>query len=108
MTPVIDLTGKRLLITGAARGLGAAFARAAAAAGARLVLGDVLCDRGAQTAADLSRAGADCGFVPLDLADPASVTAAAQAAAAALGGLDGLVNNGAVATGIGGRTLEEV
>lgn len=108
MAPVVDLTGKRLLITGAARGLGEAFARAAAVSGARLVLADILADRGAETAARIAGDGADCRFVPLDLADGGSVAEAADAAARALGGLDGLVNNGAIATGIGGKTLEEV
>ena len=108
MASVVDLTGKRLLITGAARGLGEAFAGAAAAAGARLVLADILADRGAETAARIAGDGADCRFLALDLADPGSIAQAADAAAAALGGLDGLVNNGAIATGIGGKTLEAV
>lgn len=102
-SPAIRLDGKRVLITGAARGLGAAFAEAAVAAGARVVVADVLEERGRETAAGL---GAE--FVALDLADPASIEACAEAAGAALGGLDGLVNNGAIATGIGGKTMEEI
>ena len=101
--PCIRLDGKRILITGAARGLGEAFAEAAVLAGARVAVADILAERGAETA---RRIGAE--FVQLDLADPDSVTAAARAAATALGGLDGLLNNGAIATGIGGKTLEEV
>lgn len=102
-SPAIRLDGKRLLITGAARGLGAAFAEAARAAGARVAIADILEDRGRETAAAI---GAD--FVAVDLADPDSVEACAGAAVAALGGLDGLLNNGAIATGIGGKTLEEI
>lgn len=102
-SPAIRLDGKRLLITGAARGLGAAFAEAALAAGARVAIADILEDRGRETAAAI---GAD--FVAVDLADPDSVEACAGAAVAALGGLDGLLNNGAIATGIGGKTLEEI
>jgi len=99
-TPVVDLAGKRLLITGAARGLGAAFAAAAMAAGANVAIADILePEDGESTAA---------AYLPLDLADPASIDVCAARAADVLGGLDGLVNNGAIATGIGGKTLEEI
>jgi NAD(P)-dependent dehydrogenase (short-subunit alcohol dehydrogenase family) len=46
--------------------------------------------------------------VPIDLADPASIERAIAAASDRLGGLDGLVNNAAVATGIGGKTFDEI
>ncbi len=96
------LQGKRILITGAARGLGRAFAEGALAAGARVALADILEDEGRATAQALGAT-----FVPLDLAAPESVQACAAAAATALGGLDGLVNNGAI-TNTGGRTAEEL
>jgi NAD(P)-dependent dehydrogenase (short-subunit alcohol dehydrogenase family) len=96
------LDGKRVLITGGARGLGKAFAVAAAAAGARVVIADVLADPGDATAREIGAT-----FLPLDLAQPDSVAKCARGAADALGGLDGLVNNGAV-TDSGGRTLEEL
>ncbi|MGE3934611.1 MAG: SDR family oxidoreductase [Rhodospirillaceae bacterium] len=102
------LAGKRIVVTGAARGLGQAFAAAACAAGAAVALGDVLADRGREEAAKLKAAGHAATFVPVDLADPASVAAMAAAAADAMGGIDGLVNNGAIATGIGGKTFEEI
>ncbi|MBM3525071.1 MAG: SDR family oxidoreductase [Alphaproteobacteria bacterium] len=97
------LQGKRILVTGGARGLGEAFARAAATAGARVVIADILRERGQATATAIGAA-----FVSLDLDDPDSIAACARDAAEALGGLDGLVNNGAIATGIGGKTLEEI
>jgi NAD(P)-dependent dehydrogenase (short-subunit alcohol dehydrogenase family) len=96
------LLDRRILITGGARGLGLAFAESARAAGARVAIADVLEDAGRAAAA---RLGAT--FVPLDLASPASIDACVARAAAALGGLDGLVNNGAI-TSSGGRTLEEL
>jgi NAD(P)-dependent dehydrogenase (short-subunit alcohol dehydrogenase family) len=98
-----SLDGKRLLITGAARGLGEAFAGAAIDAKARVVIADILEEPGRATA---ERIGAR--FVPVDLARPESIDACARAAADALGGLDGLVNNGAIATGIGGKLLDEI
>ena len=100
------LKGKRILITGAARGLGYAFAEAALNAGARVVLADILAERGRASAAALGELG-EAWFQPLDLADPASITACADAAATQLGGLDGLINNGAMATGVGGKMLDE-
>ncbi len=103
-----SLAGKRLLITGAARGLGAAFAEGAVAAGAHVVIADILEERGRELAARLAADGGRASFLPLDLADPAAIDACVGAAADALGGLDGLVNNGAIATGIGGRTPEEI
>lgn len=102
------LAGKRVVVTGAARGLGQAFAAAACAAGAAVVLADVLADRGRDEAAALKAAGHAATFVPVDLADSESIAAMAAAAADAMGGIDGLVNNGAIATGIGGKTFEEI
>lgn len=96
------LRDRRILITGGARGLGRKFAEAALAAGARVAIADVLEDAGRATAKEIGTA-----FVPLDLALPASIDACAGKAAAALGGLDGLVNNGAI-TSSGGKTLDEL
>jgi NAD(P)-dependent dehydrogenase (short-subunit alcohol dehydrogenase family) len=100
---MIGLAQKRILVTGAARGLGRAFAEAAIAADARVVIADILDAEGRATAAA-------CGapFVAIDLADPASVAGAVAETARLLGGLDGLVNNAAIATGIGGKTFEEI
>jgi NAD(P)-dependent dehydrogenase (short-subunit alcohol dehydrogenase family) len=98
-----SLEGKRLLITGAARGLGEAFAGAAVAAKAQVVIADVLEESGRATAEKIG-----ARFVPLDLARPESIDACARRVTDALGGLDGLVNNGAIATGIGGKFLDEI
>lgn len=98
------LRGRHILLTGAARGLGAVLARHLAAQGARLVLADIAEDEGRAVAAELG-----ASFVALDLGEPGSITAAAEAVAAKTGGiLHGLVNNGAIATGIGGIGFEDV
>jgi NAD(P)-dependent dehydrogenase (short-subunit alcohol dehydrogenase family) len=105
---MIGLDGKRVLVTGAARGLGRAFAEAAAAAGARVVLADKLEEAGRAAAAEIAQSGKQASFVAIDLADPASITSAVAEAATRLGGLDGLINNAAIATGIGGKSFEEI
>jgi NAD(P)-dependent dehydrogenase (short-subunit alcohol dehydrogenase family) len=106
--PPVSLAGRRILVTGAARGLGRAFAEGAVAAGARVAIADVLDERGRQTATELAKGGRDVHFIRFDLSDPASIAALAEAAATRLGGIDGLVNNAAIATGIGGKTCEEI
>ena len=96
------LRDRRILITGAARGLGRAFAEHAIAAGARVAVADILEEEGRAAAREIGAT-----FVPLDLASPASIQACVAHASESLGGLDGLVNNGAI-TSSGGKTLDEL
>jgi 3(or 17)beta-hydroxysteroid dehydrogenase len=86
--------GRVCLITGGARGIGAACARLFVARGARgVVIADVLEAEGRETAAALGEAGL---FVPLDVADEASWIAALEAVEGHFGALDVLVNNAAI------------
>ena len=100
----IHLQGHKVLITGAARGLGASFARALHAAGAQVAISDLLHAQGQALAQAL---GEGAFYVPLDLEQPESIQEAVHQAAQRMGGLDGLVNNGAV-TSSGGKTLDEL
>lgn len=84
-TPLGRLTGRRIVITGAASGIGRATARLFRAEGARLVL----VDRNAE--ALQAEAGSDVALA-LDITNPDTATQAIAGAAKALGGLDGLVN----------------
>ncbi|WP_322063138.1 SDR family oxidoreductase [Paraburkholderia sp. J63] len=102
-----DFAGRRIVITGGARGLGAAFVTALAEAGARVCFGDVLHDAGAALAQQLAVQGHDVGYLPLDLARPESVSAFVEAASQRMGGIDGLVNNAAI-TNSGGRLAGEL
>ena len=99
----ISLKDKRILITGGARGLGQAFAEAAIAASARVMIADVLENEGKESAKKMGAI-----FTVLDLRDPKSVSNCAEQTIKSLGGLDGLVNCGAIATGIGGPTMSEI
>ena len=64
---VYDLTGRKALVTGGARGLGEGMARALARAGAAVVIGDIREDLGKATAEALRQDGASAEFVPLDV-----------------------------------------
>ncbi len=102
------LAGRTILVTGAARGVGRAIAEACAAVGARLILADILDDAGHATAHALAEMGAVVRFARVDLADPESIKALAYNITEHEGRLDGLVNNAAIATGIGGPMFDEI
>ncbi|MFD4635880.1 SDR family NAD(P)-dependent oxidoreductase [Lentzea sp. NPDC058436] len=91
-----QLTGRKALVTGGARGLGAGMAEALAAAGASVLIGDVLEEEGKQTAQALRDSGATAEFVPLDVTDDESWASAVSTAVDAIGGLDILVNNAGI------------
>lgn len=93
---VFNLTGRKALVTGGARGLGAGMAEALTKAGASVVIGDVLTDLGQQTAKALATGGAKADFVPLDVTDDASWAAAVATTISKLGGFDILVNNAGI------------
>ena len=101
------LAGRRVLVTGAARGLGLAFAKAITAAGGRVAMADVLAELAQAEAQALRGQGFDATALPLDLRDTASIDACAAEAARALGGLDGLVNNAAI-TNSGGKDAHQL
>ncbi|MDX1368631.1 SDR family oxidoreductase [Pseudomonas sp.] len=101
------LQDRRVLISGAARGLGFAFAEAAARAGARVVIADILAERVEQSARELNAQGLEVHALPLDLADPDSILRCVGTAVGLLGGLDGLVNNASI-TNSGGKSCEEL
>jgi NADP-dependent 3-hydroxy acid dehydrogenase YdfG len=88
-----NVTGKVVVITGASSGLGAAAARRLAARGARLVLGARRVNRLEALVAELRVAGGEALAVPTDVTDPAQVQGLVDAAVAAFGGLDVIINN---------------
>jgi gluconate 5-dehydrogenase len=95
---VTDLTGTRVLVTGASSGLGLAMAAALAEAGATVAVTSRDQARARATAGELGRGAV---AVALDVRDEVSVDSAIEQAYEGLGGLDLLVNN----AGIGMRTV---
>ncbi|WP_030167416.1 glucose 1-dehydrogenase [Spirillospora albida] len=88
--------GKVALISGGARGIGAASARALAAEGARVVIGDILDDEGAAVADGLGNAAR---YIHLDVTSAEDWTAAVETAVREFGGLNVLFNNAGIANG---------
>ena len=98
------LEGKVALISGGARGMGAAEARMFASEGASVVIGDVLEDEGRRVAAEIGEAGGQALFVPLDVTSESQWRDAIDAAVSSFGRLDVLVNNAGIG---GGGNVEE-
>jgi NAD(P)-dependent dehydrogenase (short-subunit alcohol dehydrogenase family) len=92
--PLFDITGRNILIAGAAGGLGAPLARALARRGARLMLADMNLDGVENLTRELD--ASDAHACRLDVTDEASCTAAIEQSVERLGGLDVVIN----ATGI--------
>jgi NAD(P)-dependent dehydrogenase (short-subunit alcohol dehydrogenase family) len=87
---------KVAVVTGAAQGIGEAYAKALAAEGAAVVVADLNEDSGNRVAKEIEASGGTAMFVRCDVADAESATAMADAAVAAYGGIDLLVNNAAI------------
>ena len=101
---MMRLEGKVALITGGARGQGAAEARLFAREGAKVVIADVLDPDGISVAAEINELGGDATYVHLDVSSEADWQDAIAAAVSAYGKLDVLVNNAAIWRG--GYVLE--
>jgi 3-oxoacyl-[acyl-carrier protein] reductase len=94
-----------VLITGAARGLGAALAHSFAEQGSRLVLTDIDAEGISAVAGDLALSPDRISLIPADLVDTAAAERLIEASVDAFGRLDVLVNNAALMDGV---ALEEI
>ena len=90
------LEGKSCLISGGAKGLGAAQARLFAREGARVAVGDVRDSEGARLVGELRASGADSLYVRLDVTSEADWESAVAAVMEEFGALDVLVNNAGI------------
>ncbi|MEU0499963.1 SDR family oxidoreductase [Nocardia sp. NPDC005998] len=89
-------SGRTAIVTGAAQGIGAAYAKALAHEGANVVVADLNTERGKEVAAQITAAGDTAIFGEVDIADPESATALADLTVREFGAIDHLVNNAAI------------
>jgi NAD(P)-dependent dehydrogenase (short-subunit alcohol dehydrogenase family) len=104
----LGLKGKRVIVTGAAGGLGRTFAVAFADAGARIVATDVNISGADETARMIADSGGEAHACRVDVTDASSLAALALCARDKLGGLDCLVNNAAVYAGLARKSFETI
>ncbi len=93
---MVKLEGKAIVITGAGRGIGAAYARAAAALGARVVVNDRDAAAAEEVAAGIRATGAAAVSHPCDVAQWEPARALVERCVQEFGAIDGLVNNAGV------------
>ena len=104
--PLHDLlAGRTIVVTGAATGIGQAFAIGAAVQGANVVVADM--NAADETVAAIEAGGGKALDVRVDVADDASVQAMAAAALQRFGRIDGLVNNAAYGLTLISRTRQD-
>lgn len=108
MTGSLDLKDKKIVITGAAGGLGRAFALAFAEAGAIVLAADIDLDGAKETADLISKNQGQAFAFALDVTDAKSVAALAKSAKETMGGVDVLVNNAAIYAGLERQSFEDI
>ncbi len=100
------LADKVAIITGAAQGIGAAFARGLAAEGAKVVIADV--GDGTETANSIIRANGSAIYVKTDVSSPEQVKALVEKTIAEYGKVDILVNNAAIFAKLGAKKFSDI
>ena len=98
--------GRVAIVTGAAQGLGAAYARALAAEGAKVVIADR--DPGEAVVAEIKAAGGAAIDVPTDVSDEAATQKMVAETVKAFGRLDILINNAAIFTAVERKKFDEI
>ena len=103
----MDYSGRSVIVTGAAQGIGLACARRFANDGAKVVIADIQSEKGEAAARSLRDAGGEATFVSCDVGDRAQVEALVAKTVEAYGGLDVMISNAAVLHPAGLLDLEE-
>lgn len=94
--PQKRLSGKKGLVSGGARGIGAAIAEVLSASGAAVMVTDVMAEEGQAVAEKIRRSGGQAHFCPLNVTDEDQWAAAMAETVKSFGGLDFVVNNAGV------------
>ena len=95
-----SVEGKVVLVTGAASGMGRATAELFADEGARVMVTDVTLESAEPVAAGILEAGGEARAAALDVGDPEAIARVVAEVATTMGGLDVLVNNAGISTGV--------
>jgi NAD(P)-dependent dehydrogenase (short-subunit alcohol dehydrogenase family) len=104
----LGLHGKRVVVSGAAGGLGRAFARAFADAGAEVLACDVNLKGCTETVGLIADTGGKAHAFAVDVTDTFSCADLVRSAQDAMGGVDALINNAALYGGLERRVFEEI
>jgi 3-oxoacyl-[acyl-carrier protein] reductase len=97
-----------VIVTGGAQGIGRAFSRGFAQAGAKVMIADIQGDKAKATAAELTAGGGDCIGTAVDVADRGSLDALMDEVVKRHGTVDVLVNNAALFSSIKVKPFEEI
>ncbi|MFC5509434.1 SDR family NAD(P)-dependent oxidoreductase [Bosea massiliensis] len=103
-----DITGHVVIVTGAGQGIGRAFAKALAKAGAFPVIAEMNSARAEAVASEIREAGHDALAIVADVSDAASVDAMVADVISRKGRLDMLINNAAIFSTLAMRPFEEI
>ncbi|MBI4333945.1 MAG: glucose 1-dehydrogenase [Chloroflexi bacterium] len=101
----LSVKDKVVIVTGAGRGIGQAYAEDLAADGAKVVIAEISADDGAATAAAIKQKGGEAIFVHTDVTKFESTKKMAEDAVAAYGRIDAIINNAALYGGLKSKSL---
>ena len=99
---------KVIIVTGAGRGLGRAYAHRLAAEGARVAIAEIDRAAGTNAAEELRKTGADAIFIEADISSKEATSTMALSVLDKWGQIDGLVANAGLANSVGGATYDEI
>jgi NAD(P)-dependent dehydrogenase (short-subunit alcohol dehydrogenase family) len=100
--------GRRIVITGAGRGLGLAYAERLGREGASVIIAEIDPTLGAGAERALRATGIDARFIQTDISSETSVAEMAQAARQGCDGIHGLIANAGWANAVGGKTYDDI
>jgi 3-oxoacyl-[acyl-carrier protein] reductase len=107
-SPLFDVAGRAVIVTGGGRGIGRVYSEAFAKAGMRVVLADIHAEEAERAAKAIRGTGGEALAVRTDISQAEDTQAMAEAAARAFGGIDALVNNASLMSALQRRPWTEI